>query len=145
MASQSTLPMNRRAGAEITHALVEKSLETRFESLPAEIIELSKQCLLDWLGVTIAGASEPLVEILVEQVKSEGGNPQVSLIGRSEKVSRNQAALVNGAASHALDYDDVNLAIEGHPSVAVIPGLLALAESKESSRGGFHRRVHCRV
>jgi 2-methylcitrate dehydratase PrpD len=129
--------MNRRIGAEISHALVERSLEIRFESLPAEIIELSKQCLLDWLGVTIAGASEPLVEILVEQVKSEGGNPQASLIGRSEKVSLNQAALVNGAASHALDYDDVNLAIEGHPSVAVIPGLLALAECKESSGSDF--------
>jgi 2-methylcitrate dehydratase PrpD len=137
MATQSTLRMNQGASAEITRALVEKSVEIRFEALPAEIIELSKQCLMDWLGVTIAGASEPLVEILVEQVKSEGGNPQASLIGRTEKVSLLQAALVNGAASHALDYDDVNLAIEGHPSVAVIPGLLALAEARHASGADF--------
>ena len=38
------------------------------------------------------------------------------------------AALVNGTASHALDFDDVNMAILGHPTVAVLPGLLALAE-----------------
>jgi 2-methylcitrate dehydratase PrpD len=43
------------------------------------------------------------------------------------------AALVNGAAAHALDYDDVNMAMPGHPSVAILPGLLALAELKSSS------------
>ena len=43
------------------------------------------------------------------------------------------AALVNGAAGHALDYDDVNLAMPGHPSVAILPGLLALAEQRRSS------------
>jgi 2-methylcitrate dehydratase PrpD len=43
------------------------------------------------------------------------------------------AALVNGAGAHALDYDDVNLAMPGHPSVAVLPGLIALAEQRKSS------------
>ena len=43
------------------------------------------------------------------------------------------AALVNGAAGHALDYDDVNMAMPGHPSVAILPGLLALAELRRSS------------
>jgi 2-methylcitrate dehydratase PrpD len=43
------------------------------------------------------------------------------------------AALVNGAAAHALDYDDVNVAMPGHPSVAILPGLLALAELKKAS------------
>jgi 2-methylcitrate dehydratase PrpD len=109
----------------------------RLQTLPSEVVELSRQCLLDWLGVTIAGAFEPLVKILAEQVRAEGGNRQASLIGRSEKVSARQAALVNGAASHALDYDDVNLALEGHPSVAVIPGLLALAEMNRASGADF--------
>ena len=43
------------------------------------------------------------------------------------------AAIVNGAASHALDFDDVNLAMPGHPSVAILPALLALAEERGSS------------
>src|SRR5262249_14371887 len=38
-----------------------------------------------------------------------------------------------GAAAHALDYDDVNVAIPGHPSVAILPGLLALAERQRAS------------
>lgn len=139
MATQPATQDRRHAEAarNLTQALAAKALAVRFESLPSEIVELSLQCFLDWLGVTIAGASEPLVQILVEQVQSEGGNPQASLIGLCEKVSLNQAALVNGAASHALDYDDVNLTLEGHPSVAVIPGLLALAEMKQVSGADF--------
>jgi 2-methylcitrate dehydratase PrpD len=44
------------------------------------------------------------------------------------------AALINGTASHALDFDDVNMAILGHPSVAILPGLLALAEATGASQ-----------
>ena len=39
------------------------------------------------------------------------------------------AALINGAAAHALDFDDTHMAMNGHPSVPVIPAVLALAES----------------
>jgi 2-methylcitrate dehydratase PrpD len=139
MATQPATQERQHSEAErsLTEALAAKALAIRFENLPSEIVELSRQCFLDWLGVTIAGASEPLVQILAEQVKADGGNHQASLIGRREKVSVNQAALVNGAASHALDYDDVNLTLEGHPSVAVIPGLLALAEMKQVSGADF--------
>jgi 2-methylcitrate dehydratase PrpD len=139
MATQQAPHVQQHSGSghNLTHALATKALAIRLESLPSEIVELARQCFLDWMGVTIAGASEPLVRILAEQVKAEGGNPQASLIGRCDKVSLSQAALVNGAASHALDYDDVNLSLEGHPSVAVIPGLLALAEMRQASGADF--------
>ena len=121
----------------VTLALVGRVLETRFEDLPGEIVEVARQCLLDWIGVTLAGTSEPLVETLVDEIAEQGGNPQASLIGRGMKVSMQQAALVNGAASHALDYDDVHAAHTGHPSVAIIPALLALAEHRGSSGTEF--------
>ena len=41
-----------------------------------------------------------------------------------------QAALINGSAGHALDYDDVHLLMPGHPTVPVVPALLALAEHR---------------
>ena len=121
----------------VTLALVDRALDTRFDDLPAEIVEVARQCLLDWIGVTLAGASEPLMGPLLEEVAEQGGNPQASLIGRGLKVSMQQAALVNGAASHALDYDDVHAAHTGHPSVAIIPALLALAEDRGSSGAEF--------
>src|SRR5215471_13433072 len=126
---------DRSAG--VTAAIAQASSELTFESLPDEIVELTRQCLLDWLGVTIAGTREPLVQILVDEAAEQGGHPQATLIGRSARVSTRQAALVNGAASHALDYDDVNWTLQGHPSVAIIPGLLALAEFRGASGRDF--------
>ena len=105
----------------------------RYEDLPPEAIEAARKTLLDWLGVTIAGASEPLAVMLRQEALAEGGNARATLIGSGGRVSLRQAALVNGAASHALDYDDVNLAMNGHPSVPIWPALLALAESRGSS------------
>ena len=121
----------------LTLALVDRVMEMRFEELPTAIVEVSRQCLLDWIGVTLAGTSEPLVDPLLDEVAEQGGNPQASLIGRGLKVSMQQAALINGAASHALDYDDVHAAHTGHPSVAIIPALLALAEHRGSSGAEF--------
>jgi 2-methylcitrate dehydratase PrpD len=123
--------------AGVTARLAQAAAAVAFDALPGEILELSRQCFLDWLGVTIAGAREPLVKILADEMAEQGGHAQASLIGRSARVSTQQAALVNGAASHALDYDDVNWALQGHPSVAIIPGLLALAEHRGASGADF--------
>ena len=68
---------------------------------------------------------------------------QASVIGHPTRLPALSAALVNGAAGHALDYDDVNLAMPGHPSVAILPGLLALAELRRSSGREVHHRL-CR-
>lgn len=97
---------------------------------PPEAREVARQCLLDMLGVTIAGAREPLVEMLAAEAEEAGGAEQATVIGRGFRTSAQQAALVNGAAAHALDYDDVLKAMTGHPTVPVYPALLALAEKE---------------
>jgi 2-methylcitrate dehydratase PrpD len=97
------------------------------------VCELARQCVLDYLGVALAGAQDPLVQILLDETAEAGGSPQARIIGHSERLPTLSAALVNGAAAHALDYDDVNMAMPGHPSVAILPGLLALSELKGSS------------
>ncbi len=71
--------------------------------------------------------------ILLDEMAEAGGTAQASVIGHRVRLPALAAALVNGAAGHALDYDDVNLAMPGHPSVAILPGLLALAELKGST------------
>jgi 2-methylcitrate dehydratase PrpD len=123
--------------APVTMELAERASATRYEDLPDDIRMLARQCLLDWLAVTLAGSREELSRILAEQAIEDGGKPAASLIGRSEKISAQQAALVNGAASHALDYDDVNLAMNGHPTVPIVPALLALAEERGASGADF--------
>lgn len=109
----------------------------RYENLPEPAVELAKHCFLDWLGVTIAGSREPLVGLLREQAEEEGGNPLCSLIGSGQKCAPSWAALINGAASHALDFDDVVSAMGGHPSVPVFPALVASADIHQTSGQAF--------
>jgi 2-methylcitrate dehydratase PrpD len=122
---------------ELTSALARACRDVRFDALSADVLFTAKQCVLDWLGVTLGGSHEPLAQILREEVRDQGGAPQATLIGVGDRVSAPQAALVNGASSHALDYDDVCLAMSGHPSVPVLPALFALAEQ----RGATGREV----
>jgi 2-methylcitrate dehydratase PrpD len=111
----------------VTRLVAEKALETS-AAAPPDIRRLIKQCLLDWIGVGLAGAREPLTRILRQELSRQGGRARATLIGERRKLPVYSAALLNGTASHALDYDDVNHAIPGHPSVPIIAALLALAE-----------------
>ena len=112
----------------VTRWLAELSSSLRADDLSEEAITLARQCVLDWFAVTIPGAAEPAVRILREDLLADGARPVASLVADAARTSAMNAALVNGTASHALDFDDVNMAILGHPTVAVLPGLLALAE-----------------
>jgi 2-methylcitrate dehydratase PrpD len=122
-----------RTLADLTRALAERAIALRYDELPAPVRELAGQCILDYLGVAIAGSRDPLVRILLDEMAEAGGSSQSTIIGHSVRLPVVSAALVNGSAAHALDYDDVNMAMPGHPSVPILPGLLALAELKESS------------
>jgi 2-methylcitrate dehydratase PrpD len=88
--------------------------------------------MLDWFGVALAGHRSPLVDMLVALARIDGATPAATLIGYQKKVSLPQAALINGAASHALDFDDVH-PLAGHPSAAIIPAVLALAQTQRTT------------
>jgi 2-methylcitrate dehydratase PrpD len=120
-------------GTNLTKVLARKSAALEYEDLPPEAHELARQCILDYFGVALAGAGDELVRLLLDELIEAGGAPQASIIGHQTRLPALSAALINGAAGHALDYDDVNMAMPGHPSVAILPGLLALAESRCSS------------
>ncbi|MCK7509435.1 MAG: MmgE/PrpD family protein [Desulfobacterales bacterium] len=72
-----------------------------------------------------------------------GGNEQATIIGYHRKKDVSSAALINGSASHALDYDDTLVSFLGHPSVTIFPALLALSEWRGKSGQGLpHRLPH---
>ena len=86
---------------------------------------------IDWFAVAIAGSQEPVVEALLNQQKNESGRGY--LIGHLQQLPMPFAALINGTASHAVDYDDVNRRMRGHPTVTILPALLALAQERSCS------------
>ena len=121
----------------LSRELAARSAALCYTDLPQDVRLRVRQCLLDWIGVTLAGACEPLVHMLAEEAREQGGHAQATVVGHAMTTSSRQAALINGAASHTLDYDDVNMAFTGHPSVVLIPALLALAESRGASGRDF--------
>jgi 2-methylcitrate dehydratase PrpD len=86
--------------------------------------------VLDYVACALAGAQEDLTAILLAEMQEQGGTGTATILGHRVQLPVAAAALVNGTAAHALDYDDVNLAMPGHPSVAILPALLALAEER---------------
>ena len=121
------------AAQGLTRALSEQARALTYADLPDEIRALARQCVLDYVACTLAGASEPLTTMLLAEMTEQGGASQAAVIGHATRLPAASAALVNGASAHALDFDDVNLAMPGHPSVAILPALLALAEVHGSS------------
>ncbi|MBE0480796.1 MAG: MmgE/PrpD family protein [Dehalococcoidia bacterium] len=105
--------------------------------IPPEAFEHARVAFLDWVAVTMAGKDDPLVHKLIRYADIMGGNSQSTIIGHKIKKSVAQAALINGSASHALDYDDTLALFFGHPSVTLFPALLALSEWKEKSGRDF--------
>lgn len=112
----------------LSRALASYSSSLQFDDIPEDVRTVVKHCVLDWLGVTLAGSQQDAGRIVREEALDQGGAPQATLIGDGTRTSIAHAALVNGTASHALDYDDVHFVFFGHPTVTVLPAVLALAE-----------------
>lgn len=121
--------------SKVTETIADELVARRFESLDDKAIEIARQCVLDWLGVTIAGIDEPLVRILIEDSLEQGGLPHASIVG-GNRSNIYAAALVNGAAGHVLDYDDVAFAMSAHASAAIVPALAALAQYRGANGRG---------
>ena len=95
------------------------------QSVPKEAVETAKRGFIDCVGVMFAGRNEPVAQILLEEgLFSEKKEAHIHF--DRGMTSSSDAALLNGAAAHALDYDDV--AIDGHPSVVLVPAILAEGE-----------------
>ena len=113
---------------EVTKKIAEYVVNTSLEDFPPEAITAAKAAIIDCLGCALAGSKEPLADVLVNYLNDLGGNPAATVIGRGFKTSAPEAGLINGAMSHALDYDDITFITKTHPSAVLIPAALPVAE-----------------
>lgn len=95
-------------------------------------VDTARLSLYDWLICGLAGIKEPLADKLRQMASEEGGTGTVSVFGAGKRPAR-AAALINGATSHALDYDDTHFAHIGHLSVGIYPAALAAGEETGAS------------
>ncbi len=116
----------------VTAVLASRAQQLCVADAPPAVAEVVRQCVLDYLGVTIAGQRDPTLAPLRAELLEEGSAPRAQVYGSALRLSQAGAALLNGTASHVLDYDDVNFAIMGHPTVPILPAALALAEAQDA-------------
>jgi 2-methylcitrate dehydratase PrpD len=101
---------------------------TSFADLPPAVVHAAKLCLLDLVGVALAGARQRVTAIAHETIGAAGGEPEVALWGFDRRVPVPVAAMLNAVSGHAIDMDDGHRFANGHPGVVTIPPAMALAE-----------------
>jgi 2-methylcitrate dehydratase PrpD len=112
-----------------TEALASFAVEMDGRSLPAPVVHAARRAILDCIGVALVGSLEPAARVVTAQVLSQGGLAESAIWGAgAARTSAQNAAMANGTAAHALDYDDYIHAMPGHPSVPVLPAVVAVGE-----------------
>ena len=111
------------AGARIADWIV----ATKRETIPPAALEAAARGCFDCVGVTIAGAADPVGFKMLDWVLAQGAVGPSAVVATGRRTTPSLAALANGTAAHALEYDDTTGF--GHPSAVIVPALLALAES----------------
>ena len=122
------------ATTPLAYAIAERALA--IGDLPAPVLQAACDAILDTVGVMLAGASEPAVRIIAGLHSDDQGSV---LYGLGRRASPLAAAEIGGAAAHVLDFDCVGDTIAGHPTVHVVPALLALGEAVDCDGATFVR------
>ncbi|MCC7426927.1 MAG: MmgE/PrpD family protein [Alphaproteobacteria bacterium] len=105
----------------------------RFEDIPAGGVARAKACILDLIGCALAGVDTEYAAPVRRALAADGGRPAAQLFGTPLRLPPAAAALANGAAGHALDYDDSSPPMIGHPSGSLVPALFGLGEGRGAS------------
>jgi 2-methylcitrate dehydratase PrpD len=125
----------------LTQQIATYIAKARYRDIPSEVVRMAQGFVLDGLGVTLAGQTEEGTRIILNYVRRLGGREEATVLGTADKLPAPQAALVNGVAAHAMDYDDTQLstskqAVYGlltHPTTPVLNAALAVGEREKIS------------
>lgn len=129
-----------------TDAVVQFMNTARLETMPPEALAIAKRCLIDGLGVMLAGSTQEAARILREYVRGTDTRSDATVFGPAGfRTGVSAAALVNGTSGHALDWDDTQLATSAdrifglltHPTVPPMVAALAVGERQRASGRQF--------
>lgn len=137
----------------VTKRVAKFVANTRYGDLPADVIELGKKSILDGLGLAIASGASASAGILQKYLEAQAAAGVVPVLGTAKRLPLRFAALANGTAIHLEDFDDTQLAVASdrvygllmHPTVAVLPPVLGLAETMPTSGKDFMLSYHVGV
>jgi 2-methylcitrate dehydratase PrpD len=122
-----------QATRPITEMVARFACEHNLSQAPMVLFERATRAAVDTVGVAIAARMEPSFTILARTIGQGMCTGDATVLAARTRTAPPQAALLNGTAGHALDFDDVADEIKGHPSVVLLPALLAVAEANGNS------------
>ena len=122
--------VDNRAGITLLQELAQRIFAFDKRGLTRKSVAQAKACIIDTIGVTLAGHTAPCTQILLKTAGVATSPGPALIFGTQRRTSALDAALVNGTASHALDFDDFNGVMGGHHSVPLVSALFALAEER---------------
>ena len=122
-----------RDGTSVIEQLAAYATAESFETLPADAVRAARLAILDTLGVTLAGSMEDTAIRARQLIAHRRSAEEATILGTSLRACLEDAAFANGTAAHALDYDDVQASLSGHPSAPVLAPALAVAERAGSA------------
>jgi 2-methylcitrate dehydratase PrpD len=99
--------------------------------IPDAHVEQTARALIDTVACALAGRNEPAARIALEYARTRQSPQSADAWGTGASLSVEDAALYNGVAGHVLDFDDVTSPLRGHPSIALLPALVALAQAHD--------------
>jgi len=112
----------------VTSLLADFLVKSRWQDVSPAAVDAVRRAIIDCMGVMIAGSLEPAARIVQAVAQAEGGAPLATIVGTARRTGTVWAALANGTAAHALDFDDTNFSLMGHPSAPVLAAALAAGE-----------------
>jgi len=121
----------------LTRILAEIAVETDSREITDSAREACKKLILDTVGVSIAAWNAPGIRELFEQIDEWGGDEESTVLVYGSKVPAPNAAFVNSAMAHALDYDDLHDPSALHIMSIVMPTVLAVAEMTDATGRGL--------
>jgi len=113
----------------LARQFAERVAALRYEDFPPETHHWSKIAVLDTLRIALAGSVEDAPRIVEQVLGLPAGHGPCLILGSARRASALDAALVNGTAAHALDFDNTAKSMGGHVSAVMVPALLAAAEA----------------
>jgi 2-methylcitrate dehydratase PrpD len=133
---------------EATHITADAAVfieKTRFEDIPEDAVRIARRCILDGLGLMVAGSAEHSVRILAAEAVDQGGRPDALVLTRgAARAPAPIAARVLGTAGHAHDWDDTQVSRDPrhvyglltHPTIPPLAAALAMVQRLAAGGGG---------
>ena len=119
---------------DASYGFAKNFVNAKFEDIPKDAVEMTRREILDILGVALGGSGKPGVKELLDLYTEWGGKEESTVFCYGTKLPAPNAVQVNATMSHALDYDDTGSG-PTHPSVPIVPTILALAERQGGLSG----------